>query len=222
METVEQSGRRRERQKWCIDRVTGAYRPLFLARAFRSFSYHARTILAFSMWSSLSVMPLLMIIIFLRDSTHPSQHPHFIHLKSIFLAFRCWPCICAMHQFWPCHCSVYLPFSLSGIFLSHNTPLHLFQFPHAAVTLRLISITHTSVLPHHCRQVLEFDHCFWYTYSHSSIFQRFSPWFYRYSVISSSLPPQCTILSANIIVSGNAHITFSVRTSVTIMNIEWA
>ena len=38
------------------------------------------------------------------------------------------------------------PFSFTGILLSHNTPLHLFQFLHAALTFCVISVVYASCL----------------------------------------------------------------------------
>ena len=54
-------------------------------------------------------------LILLRDSTHPSRHPHHIHLQSPFLAFRGCPCLCTVHEYWPYHCSVYISFYVSQV-----------------------------------------------------------------------------------------------------------
>ena len=74
------------------------------------------------------------------DSAHPSQHPHLIYVSACFLSSCCSSGLCTIQQSWSDHSFVNFPLSFTGILLSHNTPLHLFQFPHAALTLCVIYV----------------------------------------------------------------------------------
>ena len=98
--------------------------PFFLARSLLPFSWHVRTTLAFSLWSSSSLVLLLLILSHvgfwfdLSSWLHIStSHPHLIQLQSPFLAFHCCLCVCTMHQCWPYHC---LPFMCCHRFIQYD------------------------------------------------------------------------------------------------------
>ena len=83
-----------------------------------------------------------LIFIFLRDSTHPSQHPHLVHLYTLFS----WLFV-VEHIYGPyINADLIFQFSFTGIFLPYITPLHSFQFPHAALTLYM-SYLHIHIPP---------------------------------------------------------------------------
>ena len=154
---------------------------------------------------------------------------HLSSLISFIPSLRSWPFVvhvCTLHQCWPCHCSLHVPFQLHGHHSIKQPSTTLFQFPRVVHTQCLISIyIHTSVILHHstqvhlvvhlsilpqslsiypvrlCRPALHPLYLSSTNYhSHSS----YSRAFLRdvmHSVVSTSLPPQTTTLSAKCILS---------------------
>ena len=188
-----------------------------------------------------------LILSILCDTTHPPQHPHLIY-PIFFLGFSLLP------TFLPHSAMLALPlFRVSSPFASypgvihnpsHNTPLHFFQFPHAALTLCLIDL-HIHISP----PPLPPGTWSWSPFSTPPlIFSLFFDLHFllvrfhmvtshplsfrtsvtaintlpssvtRYPVMSTSLPAHRTTSSTNIIDSGISFLTFAVNTSITIMN----
>ena len=74
-----------------------------------------------------------------------------MYTQSLILVFRCYPCVCTIHQ---C-CSAYLPFQLHGHL---STPQHFFLFVHSALALYHSSVSYHPLLQH-CPQLSECIPC---------------------------------------------------------------
>ena len=82
-----------------------------LTRAIRRFSLYVRTTLAFfvicfvtgATFTDPLTCSFLIVYIFLQDSTHPSKHPHIIHLQSLFCLSLLTMSLRYTHMLWSYH-----------------------------------------------------------------------------------------------------------------------
>ena len=77
----------------------------------------------------------------LCNTTHPSQHPHFDHVKLLILRFLHCPCVRPTHHCWSYHGRLYLPSTVKLILRLHRNRyllLHLWLVPSSGVASKAV------------------------------------------------------------------------------------